>query len=141
MSAEVVQLNPRAITLAEAVQMGPDKCGAYLPDMLSFKPEDVEQATKSWLFLCDVPASSKRASWLRREVETDHVLLVALMSPAHEFSRWFNRRLKLWPEFAACPKDGSSFDWGFAVTARAREACADFDDIAMLKLSIGDARY
>ncbi len=129
------------ITMTEAVQMGPAECGAYLSDMFSFKPEEIDTAVKTWGFLCDVPASSKKAAWLRREVETDHVLAVALMSPAHEFQCWFRRHFKSWHEFTACPKNDSAFEWGHELIDRADEACADFDEVAMLRLSIGDALY
>lgn len=56
-------------------------------------PAETERAARAWLWAWDIPASSKQAEWLRREVEGNEELLSALCWSLGRFRTWFMKRI------------------------------------------------
>lgn len=120
-------------TLAAATTLHP----AYWQDMtraeLDLEPADVERAVRVWLWLCDVPPTATEAVSLRREVEGDPELIVALSLPAAEFVRWL--RCAEWEHFDSTERTGGEA-WAFGALQRAWGACCALGAMAT-QCSIG----
>lgn len=107
-------------TLAAATALDPLLWGDLSMSDLDLQPAELERAVCVWLWLCDVSPSATEAATLRREVEGDAELIVALSLPAAEFARWL--RCAEWEHFDSTARTGCEA-WAFGALQRAWGAC------------------